>query len=350
MNAKTRLLGLTAAQQAAMPYEDLLTLRRAAYAEHLQSMTIPPELRAWAEEMAAAYGPRVQVWHNTYTSWLVALAVVRYGEAVEHWPPAFDALDVQRARDWQRGKSPAGVRIPAADLGPLAAGGLLAGVLLLLGWMLDVLDAWTLLASLPVLAANMTDYFEVQARTHLFRSGLLTLNAWAASTAYAVGDIVRPTTWNHRLFQCVVAGTSGGAEPSWNTTLGNEQTDGTVTWQTIAVGLPKRPLFVALFTAAPGETGGGTEVSGGSYARVANHPNDANWSAPDATGGLTDNVADIVFPAPTANWGSVSHFAIFNRASGGDMLIYGSLTQAKTVNNGDPAPKFLAGALDLTWA
>lgn len=107
-------------------------------------------------------------------------------------------------------------------------------------------------------------------------------------------------------------------------------------------------LNVALYTAAPSDSGGGTEVTGGSYARVNVPPLDANWSAASATDGNTDNVADITFPAPTANWGSITHFAIFDQS--GNMLVWGALTTPKTVNNGDPAPKFLAGALDITFA
>lgn len=109
-------------------------------------------------------------------------------------------------------------------------------------------------------------------------------------------------------------------------------------------------LYLALFTAAPGEAGGGTEVSGGSYARVQRDPLDANWTAPDSTGGLTANAADIQFPAPTANWGTATHWALFDAASAGNMLIYGALTVAKTINNGDAAPKFAAGALTVTIA
>lgn len=109
-------------------------------------------------------------------------------------------------------------------------------------------------------------------------------------------------------------------------------------------------LAVALYTAAPGETGGGTEVTGGSYARVQRDPLDANWTAVSATDGLTDNAADLTYPAPTANWGVVTHFAILDATSAGNMLIYGALTTSKTINNGDPAPKFVAGALDVTFA
>lgn len=109
-------------------------------------------------------------------------------------------------------------------------------------------------------------------------------------------------------------------------------------------------LYVALFTAAPSDAGGGTEVTGGSYARVNLAPLDANWTAPDGTGGLTDNAAAITFPAPSANWGSITHFAIFDAASAGNMLFWGALTTPKTVNNGDPAPSFPIGSLDITFA
>src|SRR3990172_9008494 len=104
-------------------------------------------------------------------------------------------------------------------------------------------------------------------------------------------------------------------------------------------------LAVGLFTAAPSDSGGGTEVSGGSYARVQRDPLDANWTAPDSTGGLTDNAAALTFPAPTANWGVVTHFGIFDNTAAGNLLFWGALTTPKTINNGDPAPAFAIGAL-----
>lgn len=69
----------------------------------------------------------------------------------------------------------------------------------------------------------------------------LDVSTWAASTAYTVrsagdastGSIVKPTTQNDRFFKCTVAGTSGGTEPTWDTTIGNTTTDGTVTWEAI---------------------------------------------------------------------------------------------------------------------
>ena len=57
--------------------------------------------------------------------------------------------------------------------------------------------------------------------------------AAATSTAYAVGQIVRPATPNGYLYRCVVAGTSGGSVPTWGTTFGRETVDGTVVWLNI---------------------------------------------------------------------------------------------------------------------
>lgn len=113
-------------------------------------------------------------------------------------------------------------------------------------------------------------------------------------------------------------------------------------------------LYAALFTAAPSDTGGGTEVSGGSYARVAVTSALANWAgtqsagstvASTGTGGTTSNNGAITFPAPTANWGSITHVALFDAATSGNMWVYSALTVAKTVNNGDAAPSFAAAAL-----
>lgn len=108
-------------------------------------------------------------------------------------------------------------------------------------------------------------------------------------------------------------------------------------------------LHVALFTSAPSDAGGGTEVSGGSYARTAANPADANWSAPAAGNGTTSNVNTITFPTPTAAWGIVTHWAIFDAASGGNLLFHGALTVAKTVEAND-AVTLPPGALAITVA
>jgi hypothetical protein len=111
-------------------------------------------------------------------------------------------------------------------------------------------------------------------------------------------------------------------------------------------------LWVGLFTVAPTDTAGsGTEVSGGNYARYsAGAPLDATWTAASATDGITTNAATFTFNVPSANWGTINAFAIFDAATAGNMLVHGAITPPKSVNNGDPAPQFLAGALQITFA
>jgi len=55
---------------------------------------------------------------------------------------------------------------------------------------------------------------------------------WAATTAYAVGNIVKPTTYASHAYKCTTAGTSASSEPTWSTTNGGTTSDGTVTWTT----------------------------------------------------------------------------------------------------------------------
>lgn len=109
-------------------------------------------------------------------------------------------------------------------------------------------------------------------------------------------------------------------------------------------------IWVALFTAAPSDSGGGTEVSASGYARVQVSQLDANWNAPTGGNGLFDNVNAITFGTPAADWGSITHMGIFDANAAGNLLIWGALTTPKTVNNGDPAPSFPAGTLDITFA
>jgi len=115
-------------------------------------------------------------------------------------------------------------------------------------------------------------------------------------------------------------------------------------------------LHIGLYTTNPTDTGGGTEVTGGAYARVAVSNSLANWAGTQAaastvastgTSGTTSNNNAITFPAPTANWGTINGFGIFDAASSGNLLFWGALTTPKTVNNGDAAPAFSAAALSI---
>ena len=117
-------------------------------------------------------------------------------------------------------------------------------------------------------------------------------------------------------------------------------------------------VYIALFTSAPSDTGGGTEVSGGSYARVSVTSALANWAGTQSAGsttastgtaspGVTSNNSAITFPAPTANWGVITSMGIYDASTAGNLLYWANLTASKTVNNGDAAPSFLAAALTI---
>jgi len=103
-------------------------------------------------------------------------------------------------------------------------------------------------------------------------------------------------------------------------------------------------IYVGLSTADPTDDSSGlSEPSGGSYARVSTVPGD--WNV--ASGGATGNANDITFPEATGNWGTITHFALFDAESAGDMLAHGTLSVSKTISSGDTV-KFSAGDLDVT--
>lgn len=87
-------------------------------------------------------------------------------------------------------------------------------------------------------------------------------------------------------------------------------------------------LYVALYTAAPSDAGGGTEVSGGSYARTA-----ITFGA--ASGGTISNNANCEFPTATADWGTITHVGIHDAASAGNLIDWGALTVSKSILSGD---------------
>ena len=75
--------------------------------------------------------------------------------------------------------------------------------------------------------------------------GIVPYATWAASTGYAVGNVVIPTTPNTRRYRCTTAGTSGATQPIWLTGLGKTVVDGTVIWTNVGWdtnGVPSGPL------------------------------------------------------------------------------------------------------------
>lgn len=105
-------------------------------------------------------------------------------------------------------------------------------------------------------------------------------------------------------------------------------------------GTPTRPTswHLALFTAAPGEAGGGTEVSGTSYARQS--------FTMTVSGDTATNSANVEFAAAGSSWGTITHVAVFDASTAGNMLVYGTLTASKTIGTGDVF-RIPAGDLDI---
>ena len=102
-------------------------------------------------------------------------------------------------------------------------------------------------------------------------------------------------------------------------------------------------IHVALSTADPLDDGSGiSEPSGNGYSRVVTSTSD--WSA--SSGGAVCNTNNITFPTASGNWGTITHFALFDSAMGGNMLAHGALDQPKVITGSDTG-KFDAGALDI---
>ena len=98
-------------------------------------------------------------------------------------------------------------------------------------------------------------------------------------------------------------------------------------------GAATRPTawYVGLFTAAPSDTGVGTEVSGSGYARVVTGTISGSGTATTFT-----NAAAIEFAAASGgNWGSIGWAGIFDASTGGNLLAWAPLTTARTINDGD---------------
>lgn len=125
------------------------------------------------------------------------------------------------------------------------------------------------------------------------------------------------------------------------------------------IGTPATWYFALLTAVADPETGSVTEVSGGSYARVAVTASLANFAgtqgagtttASSGTTGQTSNNAAITFPAPTADWGTATHFALYDASTAGNAWIVKALSASQTINSGAGAPNFPIAAFTFTLA
>jgi hypothetical protein len=101
-------------------------------------------------------------------------------------------------------------------------------------------------------------------------------------------------------------------------------------------------VYVGLFTSNPTDAGSGTEVSGGSYARVA-----VTFGAP--SDGVSTNSAAVEFPQCTDSWGTVTHIGIHDALTTGNLLFHTALDTSKTIETGDIF-KIASGNLSVTLA
>lgn len=102
-------------------------------------------------------------------------------------------------------------------------------------------------------------------------------------------------------------------------------------------------IYVGLFTVAPTDAGGGTEVTGNAYARQA-----ITFAA--ASSGSSSSNAAVTFPAATpSGWGTIVAAAIFDASTAGNMLYWFDLDANKTVNVNDVF-QFASGAVTITEA
>lgn len=103
-------------------------------------------------------------------------------------------------------------------------------------------------------------------------------------------------------------------------------------------------IYVALSTAEPlDDASGVAEPSGNGYARVETCASD--WSS--SSGGSVSNAMSITFPTASGSWGTITHFALFDCATGGNMLAYGPLNQPKAIGNSETG-KFEASDLEMS--
>lgn len=112
-------------------------------------------------------------------------------------------------------------------------------------------------------------------------------------------------------------------------------------------------VYVSLYSVAPTDAGGGTELTSGTapgYARVTVTNNATNW--PAASGGVKSNGTAIDFPANSnivggAAWPTVVAFGIHDASTAGNLLFWATLTTNRTIEGQEQA-SFPIGALVVT--
>ena len=113
-----------------------------------------------------------------------------------------------------------------------------------------------------------------------------------------------------------------------------------LTW-TFTASAVTRPTswYLALYTADPSDTGGGTEVSGGGYVRQS-----VSFTV---SGNTASNASAVEYPTATASYGTVVAVGVFDASTGGNLIAYAGLTTDKAIDTGDVF-RIPTGDLDIT--
>ncbi len=166
-------------------------------------------------------------------------------------------------------------------------------------------------SSVGLLQAQFNNSATSLAQATIYVGLLIVSNgAWAASTAYAVGDTIYVQVGGITyILKCTTAGTSGSAAPTWNVGEGATTSDGT----TGLVWTEQTPAI---------RGGTFTEVSGGGYARIGVTADTTNFTvSTDANNrGSVVNITAITGWAPTADWGMVVGAIYMSAATAGSLL------------------------------
>ncbi len=107
--------------------------------------------------------------------------------------------------------------------------------------------------------------------------------------------------------------------------------------------MPMPTVFLALTTTAPTDTAAGTEATYTGYARKQTAA--ADWgNASNAVPSVMTNANVITFAQCTAGSSTVTHFEVWDAATGGNRIGWGALNASLAVSAGI-SPSFAAGQL-----
>ena len=110
-------------------------------------------------------------------------------------------------------------------------------------------------------------------------------------------------------------------------------------------------LYLALYTSATTDAGGGTEVSGNGYARIKIDRTTGAWSAPvddGSDGQKASNTAELQAPESTGAWGTVTHGALMSAATGGTQLYHAALNTSRNVDSAGIVIRFKPGDITVS--